>query len=101
MRILLAAVLVLAAAPAAAEPATAPFAGAQLEAALRALEHARAARALGDVAAARRYAAQAELDARLVWSMTESRYLRRAAAEVGREVARIRFDTVVSSRHDP
>ena len=74
-----------------ADPGVAQFAGAQLGMAEAALEHARHALQAHDYAAARRFAAQAALDARLAWSMSQSEPLRRAAAEVNRRAERLRW----------
>ena len=84
-------VLLAAALTARAEPPVGQFAGAQLGMAEAALEEARAALEANDYAAARRYAAQAGLDARLAWRMTESQALRRAAVEVNRRAERLRW----------
>ena len=73
---------VLAAASAHAEPATARYAPVQLEIARAELEEARAAAALGERARARQLAAQAELDARLAWRMSDVPVVRMQAAEV-------------------
>lgn len=73
-----------------ADPATAPFAGGQLQRAEETLEEARTALAAHDLAKALRLAAQASLDARLAWSMTESPALRRAAADVSRQAEGLR-----------
>jgi hypothetical protein len=71
-----------------AEPATARYAPAQLGFAETQLQRASEASARGDVLLAQRLTAQARLDARLAWSMSESKALRRAAAEIhGRAVA--------------
>ena len=71
-----------------AEPATARYAAAQLGFAETGLQRASEASALGDLLLAQRLSAQARLDARLAWSMTESKALRRAAAEVHRRALR-------------
>jgi hypothetical protein len=89
-RIFVAALVGALASAAYAEPPIASFASGQLRFAESALERAREAGAAGDAALARRYAAQAELDARLAWSMTPSAHMRRAAADVARDVARLR-----------
>ena len=71
-----------------AEPATARYAPAQLGFAETELQRAGEASTRGDVVLAQRLTAQARLDARLAWSMSESKTLRRAAAEIhGRAVA--------------
>lgn len=72
-----------------ADPATAPYAGAQLEVAEAALARAEEARAQGDYRLARRLALAAQLDARLAWSMTDSAFLRGEAAEIGRAAERV------------
>ena len=54
------------------------------------LEQARTALAAHDFAKAMRLAAQASLDARLAWSMTDSPALRRAATEVNRQAEGLR-----------
>jgi hypothetical protein len=72
-----------------AERATERYAPLQIAAARQALERARADAALQDYAGAARFAAQAELDARIAWAMTESAALRRAAAQVAEESARL------------
>lgn len=74
-----------------ADPAAARFAGAQLEYAEAALEQARAALHAHDYAGARRLAAQAGLDARLAWGMSESEAVRRAAVELNRQAERVRW----------
>ena len=71
-----------------AEPATARYAPAQLGFAETGLQHASEASARGDLLLAQRLSAQARLDARLAWSMSESKAMRRSAAEIhGRAVA--------------
>ena len=73
---------------ASAEPATARYASAQLGFAETELQRAGEASARGDVGLAQRLTAQARLDARLAWSMSESKALRRAAAQIhGRALA--------------
>ena len=67
-----------------AEPATARYAPAQLGFAETELQRAGEASARGDLLLAQRLSAQARLDARLAWSMSESKALRRAAAEIHR-----------------
>jgi hypothetical protein len=76
------------------ESAVAPFAAAQLRLAQSELRRAEEALAGGDYDLARRLAAQAALDARLAWSMTESGFLRRDAAELHEESARLRWLTL-------
>lgn len=83
MRGRLAALALLLAVPAAhAGPATAPLAPGQLRMAEIALEHAEAALAIGEYDIADKLAWQAGLDARLAWSMTDSQFVRRDAAEL-------------------
>ena len=90
------AVVLLGAFPAAhADPATAQFAGAQLLMAQTALEGARAALQQHDYAMARRLAAQASLDARLAWGMTDSAAARRDAAEFSRQAERLRWRSML------
>lgn len=67
-----------------AEPATARYAPAQLGFAETELQRASEASARGEFRLAQQLTAQARLDARLAWSMSESKALRRAAAEVHR-----------------
>jgi hypothetical protein len=74
-----------------AELPVAQFAGAQLSMAEAALEHAAKALQVQDYSLARRLAAQAGLDARLAWGMTNSSALRRAAVEVNRRAERLRW----------
>jgi hypothetical protein len=62
-----------------------------------ALEQAQHALQAHDYAAARRFAAQAALDARLAWSMSASARLRRAAAEVSRRAERLRWRGVAAA----
>ena len=84
IRWLLLAPLVLAAAvPLRAEPATERYAPAQLRMGYDVLERARAAAARGETGLAGQLAWQASLDARLAWGMTESPLLRAEAAELG------------------
>jgi hypothetical protein len=71
------------------EPATARYAPAQLGFAETGLQRASEASARGDLVLAQRLSAQARLDARLAWSMSESKALRRAAAEVHRRALRL------------
>jgi hypothetical protein len=72
-----------------AERATGRYAPLQVAVARQSLDRARAEAALNDYESAARFAAQATLDARLAWSMTESAALRRSAAEVAAESARL------------
>jgi hypothetical protein len=69
------------------EPATAPYAPAQLRFAEAELARANEARVRGDYALARSLAEQALLDARLAWSMSDSPHVRQAAAKVGEAAA--------------
>ena len=69
-----------------ADPATAPYAGGQLDFARSELEQARRALQMNDYTLARRLAAQAQLDARLAWGMTDSAFVRRDALELNRQV---------------
>lgn len=80
-----------------AEAPVAQFAGAQLSIAESALEQARAALALHEYPKARQLAAQASLDARLAWGMSESPALRRAAVEVSRQAERLRWRGLVAA----
>lgn len=80
-----------------AEPPVAQFAGAQLRMAEAELEEARRAFQSLDYRAARRFAAQAALDARLAWAMTESVYLRASAADLIRRAERLRSQGIVSA----
>jgi hypothetical protein len=73
-----------------ADPATAPYAGAQLRFAEETLDQAAAAFAVHEYVKGLRLAAQASLDARLAWSMSASPAVRGAAAEVGRRAERLR-----------
>jgi hypothetical protein len=79
-----------------AEPATARYAPAQLGFAETELQHASEASARGDRLLAQRLSAQARLDARLAWSMSESQALRRAAAEVHRRALRLERSMVTA-----
>jgi hypothetical protein len=88
MRALCVLALAFAACTARAEPATARYAPAQLGFAETELQRASEASRRGDLLLAQQLSAQARLDARLAWSMSESKALRRAAAELhGRAVA--------------
>jgi hypothetical protein len=68
-----------------ADPATAPYAGGQLNFAQSELDEARRALQMNDYPLARRLAAQANLDARLAWGMTDSAFVRRDALELARK----------------
>jgi hypothetical protein len=50
-----------------------------------------------DYALARQLAAQAHLDARLAWGMTESPFLRREAGEIARRAERVRAQGALSA----
>jgi hypothetical protein len=65
-----------------AEPATARYAPAQLGFAETEFQQASEASARGDLLLAQRLSAQARLDPRLAWSMSDSKALRRSAAEI-------------------
>ena len=65
-----------------AAPPTAEFAAAQLEFAAEALRRAEAAYDVQDYALAGRLSAEAALDARLAWGMSDERAMRRAAADI-------------------
>lgn len=79
-----------------AQSATTPFASGQLQIAETTLQGAKEARARGDYALAGRLAAMAEMDSGLAWSMSESPYLRRAAARVSRQAVLLRSQLVIS-----
>ena len=86
-------------APAAqAARATEPFAPVQLSVARDSLERARAAAAVQDYAAARNYAKEAEVDARLTWGMTDDAPLQAQAAEVASEARAIGTEAALTSR---
>lgn len=72
------------------------YAGAQLGVAQAELERSRAALEVYDYAAARRLAAQAELDARLAWQMSESAAVRGAAVQIAGEAERLRWRGVIA-----
>jgi hypothetical protein len=74
-----------------AELPTAPYAAGQLELAQAELDGARGALEMQDYAMARQLAAQAQLDARLAWAMTDSPFVRRAALEIGMRAERLRL----------
>jgi hypothetical protein len=82
--------------PARAEPATARYAPAQLGFAETGLQRASEASARGELLLAQQLSAQARLDARLAWSMSESKALRRAAAEVHRRAVRLERSMVAA-----
>jgi hypothetical protein len=79
---------------AAAEQAVANLAPGQLRHAEALLAQARTALAQADYAGARQLAAQAQLDARLAYGMTESSFIRRDAIAVHEESARLRWLSV-------
>ena len=89
-RVILAA-MVIAPAIAWGEPPIAAFAPAQLRLAEDVLQRAEEALAQRDFELARRLAAQAGLDARLAYGMTDSAFLRRDAARVHERSARLRW----------
>jgi len=70
---------------AAAQRATERYAPDQLAVARDLLESARASASLAEYAAAKRFAREAQLDARLAWQMTDAGELRAQAAAVGGE----------------
>jgi hypothetical protein len=85
-----------------AEPPAARYAAAQLDFALSELQRAKAALGVHDYALARQLAAQAHLDARLAWGMTNSPLLRREALELAAVADRLRTHGVLSaSSHNP
>ncbi len=102
MRLAAAVLLVLFAAAAQGEPATARYAPAQVDAARSSLETAKRLLRQGRGEAARRLAAQAATDARLAWSMTDSPYLRNQAAEIYAGSALIDRNALsMSMKNDP
>ncbi|HEX6266591.1 MAG TPA: DUF4398 domain-containing protein [Burkholderiales bacterium] len=78
---------------ASAQPATAQLAPAQLRLAESELQLAEEALAQRDYERARQLAAQAGLDARIAYGMTDSAFLRREAAQVHEQSARLRWLT--------
>jgi hypothetical protein len=84
-----------------ADPATVPYAGTQLRIAEETLARASAALAMHDYAKALQLAAQASLDARLAWSMSDSPTLRRAAAEVNQRAERLRSRGLIAGGSPP
>ncbi|HEX7053623.1 MAG TPA: hypothetical protein VF211_06765 [Burkholderiales bacterium] len=82
-----AAALALPGAAARAERATERYAPAQIYVARHLLEHARAALAMQEYAAAASYAQQAQVDARIAWGMTDARALRAQAEAILAEAA--------------
>ena len=89
-RLIVAALFFFAAAEAWAEPVISAFAPGQLRQAEALLQQAQAAAEAGDYARARRLAAQAGLDARLAYGMSESPFLRRDATRVHEESTHLR-----------
>jgi hypothetical protein len=79
---------------ASAEQPVADLAPGQLRQAEVFLAQARTALAQADYAGARQLAAQAQLDARLAYGMTDSSFIRRDAIAVHEESARLRWLTV-------
>lgn len=73
------------------EPPVAAFAPGQLRFAERELQRAEEALARGDYDLARQLAAQAGLDARIAWGMSDSAFLRRDAAALHEDSARLRW----------
>ncbi len=69
-----------------AQPAAARYAPQELRAAQAKLERAEAAMAAEDYEAAHRLAEQAEVDAKLAWSIAESERARRAVAELNQSI---------------
>src|SRR5918997_5700935 len=96
-RVALAIVLLGACALLHAEPPVAQFAGAQLRMAQAALERARAAFERHDFRTARHHAAQAALDARLAWGMSDSAPMRRFAIELNRKAERLRWRGIMAA----
>jgi hypothetical protein len=90
--------LALAGGVAHADPATAELAPGQLRFAEAELLRAQQALSQGDYDLARRLAAQAQLDARLAWSMSDSQFLRRDAAALHEQGALLRYQTAIRNR---
>jgi hypothetical protein len=90
-RLIVTAVLCLAPAVALAGDALAGLAPGQLRQAEAFLEQARTALGQADYARARQLAAQAQLDARLAYGMTDSSFIRQDAIAVHEESARLRW----------
>ena len=84
-----------------ADPATAPYAGGQLGFAQSELDEAGRALQMNDYTLARRLAAQANLDARLAWAMTDSALVRRDALEVARQASRLGAQGAPSASANP
>ncbi|HYX63802.1 MAG TPA: DUF4398 domain-containing protein [Burkholderiales bacterium] len=72
-----------------AERATERYAPTQISVARDFLERARAAAALQDYRAARTFAEQAQLDARIAWGMTDAAPLQAEAAQIGADAAAV------------
>jgi hypothetical protein len=98
MKIAAALLLALVIGVAHADSATAAFAPAQLRLAEASLQRAQQALSEGQYDLARRLAAQAQLDARLAWSMSDSQFLRRDAARLHEQGALLRYQTVVGQQ---
>lgn len=81
------ALLALSSMSAQAQPATARYAAGQLRSAEALLKRAENARARGEYEQARRLAAQAQIDARLAWAMSDSDHMRSAVSRVYGRVA--------------
>jgi hypothetical protein len=96
-RWVLPALLLSAATGALADPATASFASGQLEVAQAALRSAQAAFAAHEYSKVLGLAAQASVDARLAWGMTESGFARRAAIDINAQAERMRQMAIVAS----
>jgi hypothetical protein len=90
-KLILAALAALFSVTATAQSATARFAEAQLQMAQAGLQRAEEALASRDYELARRLAAQAGLDARIAYGMSDSRLLRRDAARVHESSAHLRW----------
>lgn len=82
-----------------ADPATAPYAAAQLRFAEAELARADEARARGHYEHAWRLAEQAQLDARLAWSMSDSPHLRQAAAKVSQAAVLLKAAAMRRANH--
>jgi hypothetical protein len=89
------------AAPLQAAPATERYAPVQLEVARAALDRAEQMLRQGRGEAARRLAAQASLDARLAWAMTDSPFLRTEAAALHERSARLDFNALSMMKEAP
>jgi hypothetical protein len=100
-RLIVAALFFLAAEAAGAEPVISAFAPGQLRHAEALLQQAQAAAEEGEYALARQLAAQAGLDARLAYGMSDSPFLRRDATRVHEESAHLREALPAASRRVP